>query len=1023
MNIEPDSQEQLYQYFLAEAPELLRTIEETLVSLIEEKTSEKVHTLMRSAHTLKGSAASVEQETIKTIAHHLEDVFQALYPPELELDSELGSLLLEGYECLCTPLNSTLSGISYDENLILEQTAEIFAQLQSKLGDFFGREAPLPTSEELGFDVVGSIFTDSIIEDLQQLEEVIIGQDSQQIEELLRSQTEFFLDLGVSYSLPGLAEIAQTILLAIEQNPDQIFSIAEIALENLHQARTVILAGERDRGGEVSAQLREWVQAKTNDAEGAVAIDVSSSEEASIRLEAHQITEDIPENTFTASTTLELDSSAPSEFTTVETEVEQNIETVISEKIIEQKSSQNSEQLVLNKPEEEKIKVFSDETALVTTSPIDRILQSIRVISEVSVATPQEKEAESSALSKSSSGKPVKSSSPTIRVAIEQLDRLNHSIGELFIKENQHNLQYDQLNNFVREALQEFRRCQQQLSQLSDWSDQQLRYSRSQQRRRNHPSKLVSTAATRTKSVSVSSVFNVAVSAPNSLTKGVDSFDALEMDVYSDLHLLLQNLTENMMDLGGRIESIERVLQQSYLNFGKRKQLLETAQEELFQARMIPIGTVLNRFPPLLKQIIATYGKPAELKLTGMEVTIDKAIAEKIYEPLLHLIRNAYDHGLEETDVRLQKGKSETGQILVHAYHQGNRTIIEVGDDGKGLDWEHIRTKAVENQLLSPSEAAKASEAQLADLLFEAGFSTAEKLTDLSGRGVGLDVVRSQIEALKGSVSLSSVFGQGTTFVMQLPLKVTTSRLLLCQSQDIVYALLSKEIDRVLLPVPEQIESQKSLTGASTQTFLRWQEGENQELIPIHSLGDFLNYEYPFFAQRDYSILSSVSRKKSNQVSPLLMVQTNNEKLCIQVEQILVEQELVIKSLDSIVSLPDYIQGYSVLGDGNLSLVIELVKLVGQIGKNNLTFSNSFAALPQKPILALKPANSFEQLPPVKAEIIEESGLFSLNHRNSPQNSLVAEKPKVLVIEDSVVQRQTRVLPFENAIASVRNLR
>ena len=161
MNIEPDSQEQLYQYFLAEAPELLRTIEETLVSLIEEKTSEKVHTLMRSAHTLKGSAASVEQETIKTIAHHLEDVFQALYPPELELDSELGSLLLEGYECLCTPLNATLSGISYDENLILEQTAEIFAQLQSKLGDFFGREAPLPTSEELGFDVVGSIFTDT----------------------------------------------------------------------------------------------------------------------------------------------------------------------------------------------------------------------------------------------------------------------------------------------------------------------------------------------------------------------------------------------------------------------------------------------------------------------------------------------------------------------------------------------------------------------------------------------------------------------------------------------------------------------------------------------------------------------------------------------------------------------------------------------------------------------------------------------------------------------------------------------
>ena len=153
MNLDLSNQEQLEQAFLAEAAELLQTIEQSLIGLLDEKTTEKVHALMRSAHTLKGSAASVGQETIKTIAHHLEDVFQALYPQELEIDPELGALLLDAYECLRTPLSATLMGLSYNEAEILDKTASIFAQLQHKLGDFFGREAPLPSSEELGFDV------------------------------------------------------------------------------------------------------------------------------------------------------------------------------------------------------------------------------------------------------------------------------------------------------------------------------------------------------------------------------------------------------------------------------------------------------------------------------------------------------------------------------------------------------------------------------------------------------------------------------------------------------------------------------------------------------------------------------------------------------------------------------------------------------------------------------------------------------------------------------------------------------
>ena len=258
MTTESEFLEPIEEYFLTEASELLQTIEQTLFHLLEDKTTDKVHTLMRSAHTIKGSAANCELKTIETIAHHLEDVFQALYPDELNIDPELGSLLLEGYECLKNPLSATLSNLPYDEEAILDQTASVFAKLQSKLGDFFGREAPLPTSEELGFDIVGLIFADSAPQDLEQLSTAIANEDPEQIQTVTHAKAEFFEELGISYELPGLVAIAQAVMTALEQNPEQVLSIAQAALDNFQQAVDGVLAGDRTQGGEISEQLRQW---------------------------------------------------------------------------------------------------------------------------------------------------------------------------------------------------------------------------------------------------------------------------------------------------------------------------------------------------------------------------------------------------------------------------------------------------------------------------------------------------------------------------------------------------------------------------------------------------------------------------------------------------------------------------------------------------------------------------------------------------------------------------------------------
>ncbi|WP_339390788.1 hybrid sensor histidine kinase/response regulator [Crocosphaera watsonii] len=940
MTIEPlDSIE---QYLLDESSELLATIEQNLLELLEEKTVDKVHTLMRSAHTIKGSAANYELKTLETIAHHLEDVFQALYAPELEIDSELSFLLLEGYDCLKVPLNGILSNIPYDEQEILDRTAEVFAKLQTKLGDFFGREAPLPTSEELGFDVVGLIFADSVPQDLQQLETAIATQDPQQVYPILNSKADFFQELGMSYDLPGLVEIAQATKAAIEYHKDHVLTIAQIALENFQQAYTAVLDGERTQGGSLCDQLRYWAE--------------SSAENSLI------VSEEQDNNTVNNSHSNLMEEL----LNIVDDSVEDNSLIVSGE----QEKEEEEESSYIRE-----IKQKVNQNLSLNASPIERVLQ---LICTTHKETFVKKEPNISSENNQQKFQPKKQSTqslPSIRVAVKQLDRLSHTIGELLISENQQSLQSDQIHHLTQNTLKQFLLSQKQLNKVREWSDKNLLIP-SSKRSKKHKKK--------------NDIDPLIIS--TSLTDIDSEFDVLEMDVYSDLHLLLQNLTEQMMQLGEQIESIEGLAQTLRFSRGKRKQLLSQAQDDLLEARMVPLAKVFNRFPRLMQQMVAAHQKPAQLHLIGSDVLIDKVFVEKLYEPLLHLIRNAYDHGLESAEKRRQQGKPETGQITVEAYHQGNRITIEIRDDGQGLDWERIRQSAVEKQLLTPEEAANLSEEQLADLLFEPGFSTTEKISQLSGRGIGLDVVRSQFQAWQGSVSIKSNRGEGTTFVLQLPLSFTTARLLVCESNGITYALLAEVIEQVLLPSPEQIQNQQ-------QMFYCWTQESKQELIPIYPLADLVNYKYPTLYKGNNSD-SLFPLKSKNSVKPLLMLKHNQQRLCLQVEQILVEQELVIKSLGDTLTLPSYIQGYSVLGNGALTLVIDPMALPSQPQKTSQTVHPLLKTLSGEP-------QKSERSP--MTTVAQQKDLSI----NPEKPSLLGHSVSVLVVDDSVVQRQALLQTIE----------
>jgi two-component system, chemotaxis family, sensor histidine kinase and response regulator PixL len=1055
-----DSQmtESLDQYFAIESEELIQTIEQTLIALLEEKNIERVHTLMRAAHTIKGGAANCGLKTIETIAHHLEDVFQALYPEELVIDDELGALLLEGYEVLYTPLSAVLTGYECDEEQILEQTADLFARLQAKLGDFFGREAPLPTAEDLGFDVVGLIFGDSVPEDLNNIRASLATGDKKQITELLKTQAEFFLELGASYSLPGISQIAEATLRAIELNPHMIITIGEAALANFELARTEILAGDRENGGTVSAALTQCLIATEPQAgeEQAVAanppaitdlkenssdtddflglldagdfnadngevsefLDFLGTDEAetgannnelfdlfdvaaepaendnSDLADLFDISAEPAENSnndlldlfdvaaetadsssndlfdlFDVAAEATPDNSANDLLELVEAEEYESVES-ISEfmPVVESSGSliDESEELAFtdNQPVASNSLAMvapnadSQSAALATSafpgqlpgpfSAIDRILHSISTELPEAVA-PQAPPAAAT----------INVNAPTIRVAIERLDRLSHAVSELLIDESQQNNRTENIYQIVKEAIEELGRAHNQLGAIRHWSDKNLLHvdkSRSVNRRQEE--QRVPEDSTKVAWTEVPSGANQ------------PSFDMLEMDVYSDLHMLIQKLSDHMDLLGEKLENLEGSSQRLRNSQNKRQRIFAVAQDELLQARMEPISTVFDRFPRLVQQMVTKHKKPAELILAGTSVLVDKSTAEKLYDPLLHLIRNSYDHGLETPEVRAAQGKNNSGQITISAHHHGNRTTIEVKDNGGGLNFSRIRQKAVEQNLISADQAAVANETELAELLFHPGFSTADKVSELSGRGIGLDVVRTQIEALQGSISVKSVVGQGTTFSLQIPLSFTTARLLICKSQGKTYALLSDSVQQIIIPLPKQLQEKPG-----GQTLYRYQNGAREELIAVQNLADLVSYNCPVTSERP-----EVSQ------GLLIMVQAANGRRCLSIDKIVGEQELVITPVGNVFAMPTFVQGSSTLGDGSLTLAIDPVALLDETGSRPVSMRarENTSAKPQLALAAEETAIEAELLP-----------------YNAGNNQIT-----VLIVDDSLVQRQ-----------------
>jgi chemotaxis family two-component system sensor histidine kinase/response regulator PixL len=1287
MIVDIEVRDQAYQFFMQESLELLQTIETGLLTLRADQSTPKIHALMRAAHSIKGSAASLDLESIAKLAHRLEDIFRALYTQTDEIDTALEEGLLQAFDCLRSPLVEQVQTGQHDPVMALRRGEAIFATLESRLAEALQATTALPTAAELGVDIVLVVFSGDVEGGITRLEQVLTHPETAEVVGEIRAQAEVFVGIGELVNLPGFVAVSQTVIAALDCQPHNALNIGFAAIADWRLGQAAVIAGDRTQGGQPSdallkftrssgnqfsemaepqlPDLDEWdltlaalsspdlplpagesldelvgavstsppfqteiplsdeleailsgatdliatyqanhqaaetsdiaenlaillddeidpwlgdstespdewldlaldeqdlqalnvlVQGVISDSDSAIPLDGLFQEEPAdpvvslddcfpadladrklampldelLRSEINphsmlSLSDEFLPNTADCEPGNPLDNSlltgildtesvmplddlfqadmaenesvmplddlfqadmAENEsvmplddlFQADRTENEsamplddlfqtdrtENASAMPLDDLFQADRTENESVMPLDdlfqadRTENESVMplddlfqadMTDDESAMPlddlfqadmtddeSAMPLDDLFQADRTENESTMplddlfqadmaenesvmplddlfqadrtddeepAIPLEDlfqdaisdpdlefpsaeplETHTPALpletgfqeeTPANPSLPIPSASPTlsasspatpaatpeapylsnaVRVDMARLERINNLVGELVTHENSSLLDNQQLQSTLGLMLQRFNRFEQITKALQDWTDL------SQSAQAHLPTLQPSTTSL-SDLRSHSSMDSAAALLP------LNDFDPLQMDSYNHLHSLVQETIEEIAQLGEAMRDMSLLTQHSQQTLRKKQQTLKQVRNDLLWARMLPLGDVLQRFPRMIRDLATRYHKQVTLKLSGATTLVDKGVLEKLYEPLVHLVRNAFDHGIELPAVRQVQGKVAQATIEIRAYHRGNQTYIEIRDDGRGIDLEAIRHRLLESKLVEADQVPTLTPEQLYEYLFTPAFSTASQVSELSGRGMGLETVRSQVKLLKGSISVTSEPGQGTLFTLKLPLTLTIAKLLVFAVNGKLMAL---PIDTLvaILAVPDS-----DIQLIQGRQFYRWQD----QLVPLYPSSEF-RHLYPLVGQ-SAEAPSAMALPQEGKM-PLLLVSGDSEIIALEVEHILQEQELVIKPFGQAIAPPDYLYGCTILGDGALVPVVDGPALVNRW------------------LHADETANAAAIVPPLPAIV----------H---------AEVPTILVADDSLTARQTLALTLKKA--------
>lgn len=565
----------------------------------------------------------------------------------------------------------------------------------------------------------------------------------------------------------------------------------------------------------------------------------------------------------------------------------------------------------------------------------------------------------------------------TVRVPVRQLKQINNLFSELTIERNGVELYLKRLRALLATLRQRVKTLDQTNVNLRSAYDRvttraELEHSSLRTTRPPRQASAIAGAAARQ------------LSASHALT---ENFDALELDQYGDMHLMSQEVMETIVQIQEVTTDLELSMDDTDHTFRGLNKTAKQLQTRMTQLQMRPLSDILERFPRALRKMSLEHGKSAELKVYGGNLLIDRNILEALNEPLLHLLRNAFDHGIEDPETRQASGKPAQGTIEIRASHRNNRTIISIHDDGKGINLDKIRARA-RQMGLDDMLLAAASEDELISLIFEPGFSTSSQVTDLSGRGVGMDVVRDGIKQLQGEISVDTQHNGGATFTLSLPFTLSITRVLLVESNDMMLAFPTDVIEEMTSISPDQI-----LKGVGGEV-LEWEE----QVVQFIRLHEWLRFNCP-------RSLESPESSPNIKESTVLMVTHNDQIVGLQVGRCWGEQEVAIRHVEGNLPMPPGFSSCTILGDGRVVPMVNTSELLRWIISDERNRSVSSQA--------------------AQADPIEQSAVVNLlpgyeTHDGQQATPLIpvpatSHKPAILIVDDSINVRRFLALTLEKA--------
>ncbi len=864
-----DNNNQIPLKFLDESEYCCDQIESTVLGLASKiPNPQLLDQALRAAHSVKGGAAMMGFTPLSRVAHQLEDFFKILrvryHSKSVSIVVE--TLLLQGVDCLRQISDLHRQGQLVDEAWLASHSQPIFDQLRQHLGDLRPEDEDTLLSQEGDVDPALLLLESAIKEAIDLLDAQLNELSPTQLLLSLQATAAELGDFGRMAKLDRFIDLCQSVTDQSQHiAPDQVFQLAHQALKAWRKSHSVVLLGRFEKiptkiaGVSIVQPQRQSIAPANVPNPTPDGLELFDGD----FLEEHCFNANIDafDLSLLQSEITNLDFSSAAEFTQF-AEIQPSLELLSELDAFEVPELLSL--LVANEND-------NNQPYLPTVTPASHSIAPLQP-------------------------------AQTVRVPVEYLQQFNTVFGKLILERNAINLRLGEIQSYTGLLRKRMKHLELSNKELRQWYDKAsieglIPVLENAQSIPTHSSPSVTTASS------------------------VAEFDLLEMDRYHDLHLVSQDQIETIVQLQEVTTDIELSLHDMTQSVRNLNQTTRTLQKNLTRTQMLPFADVVKRFPRLIRDLSVQFDKPVTLKIEGENTGIDRAILDNLSDPFIHLLRNAFDHGIEDVATRLAAGKSAEGTIVLAASHRGGETVITITDDGGGIKLQRIRER-LQLMGLPPEEVAKISEAELLNTIFEPGFSTVTNPTELSGRGVGMDVVRTNIEEIRGDIRVKTQPGVGTTFTIRVPFALSILRVMLLERAGFVFAI---SVDSVR----EIIRFQPDLLIADGQQ-ISWQS----QVIPLIAL------EKGIFFGRNHRPLELSGRPTIDHPT-VLIVGEDQLSTAFYIDRFWGEQEVTLRPIDSPIPLTPGFSNSIILGDGRVVPLVDLVQLAVWMSMNS-----DFSAVP-----------------------------------------------------------------------------